>query len=438
MSIDARAARWGDRTAIVDVAETDRFAPAGTIDDDRLTYGELATLSSWLADALATQGVEAGETVALLSRNRITGVALLFACERLGATFAPISHRLTPVSVETPLSLLDPAIVLAESAQRDLVRSVDGARTVALESLFDADGGGTGTTVGANGDPSDTTVGADDGSADTAADPPDESPSTGGPNRGDDGEAAPLLALHGSDGAPIAAYSAATVEANCLAAVLTWGLGPTDRTILLRPLSRPDGLLAVALPTLYAGGRLAIDRAFDPADAAKAIAAHGATHLVGTADEYRSILASDGGAAALSAVDRAVVSGRTDGELLDSLDACAGTVDRSFGWLGCPNALASDRETSESAHDQHASFHPQVIGRPFLDVDARLVDDGTVVAGAGTGELAVSGPVVANDVVPGEDGRDGAHPRRWRRSGTRFRRDERGRYALETDMDETP
>ncbi|AGB17098.1 acyl-CoA synthetase (AMP-forming)/AMP-acid ligase II [Halovivax ruber XH-70] len=428
MSIDARAARWGDRTAIVDVAETDRFAPAGTIDDDRLTYVELATLSSWLADALATQGVEAGETVALLSRNRITGVALLFACRRLGATFAPISHRLTPVSVETPLSLLEPAIVLAESAQRDLVRSVDGARTVALESLFDADGGGA-----------DTTVGTDEGPTDTAADPPNHStPPADGPSRGEDGEATPLLALNGSDGAPIATYSSETVEANCLAAVLTWGLGPTDRTVLLRPLSRPDGLLAVALPILYAGGRLALDRAFDPADAAKAIAAHGATHLVGTADEYRSILASDGGAAALSAVDRAVVSGRTDGELLDSLDACAGTVDRSFGWLGCPNALASDRGTPESTHDQHASSHPEVIGRPFLDVDARLVDDGTVVAGAGTGELAVSGPAVADVVVPDEDAGNASQPRRWRRTETRFRRDERGRYALETGMDGTP
>lgn len=391
LSLARRAERFPDRTAIIDASEDRLYAPAETVHEDRVTYAELSRIAGRLAGALEERGVAPGDTVCLVSRNRVASLALVFACRRLGATLAPISHRLTPATVTRPFEVLEPAVVVAEAAQRDLVRSILSDRTVTLEELAETDA--------------------------SAAD--------AGTERTDD---APLLALHGESGESVATLSAEVVEWNCIDAVLEWGLSREDSGFVLDPLSTADGLFRTALPLLYAGGRLLLDRAFDPGDALTAIGDGEVTVVSGRRTPIRE-LAADEHADALAGLERAICDHTVEEESVETLLEHGVAVSRAYGTPACPTATT---RTVSGATDADA------VGKPVLDCDARLVDDeGVVLEGEATGRLQLSGPVVADGyVTPADDRDDGeADSRSAPRlvdgrfdTGERFYREESGSY----------
>src|SRR6056297_2599576 len=129
LSLERRAALWGDRTAVVDASA-----------DRRVSYADLDSEADAMARKLSALGVGPGDPVAVLSRNRVETLALLFAVRRLGGVFAPVSHRLTPATVEGPLDVVDPEVVVHEAAQRDLVRELPDERTHSFEELGRHDG----------------------------------------------------------------------------------------------------------------------------------------------------------------------------------------------------------------------------------------------------------------------------------------------------------
>jgi fatty-acyl-CoA synthase len=61
--------------------------------DERLTFRELNAVVDALAGALASLGVQRGDTVALWMTNTPIWIAVWFACARLGAVVAPINTR---------------------------------------------------------------------------------------------------------------------------------------------------------------------------------------------------------------------------------------------------------------------------------------------------------------------------------------------------------
>ncbi|MFC4540747.1 AMP-binding protein [Halosolutus amylolyticus] len=367
LSLARRADRFPDRTAVVDVSEERLYAPAETVHEDRVSYGELSAIAGRTAGRLASLGIGAGDTVCFVSRNRVASLAVLFACRRLGATYAPICHWLTPATVTRPFEALDPDLVVSEAAQRDLVRSIPFDRSVTLEELA--------AEEGASIEPSD---GVDGGSESGDA---DDDPDT------------PLLALHGESGRPVAGFSARAVEWNCITAAVTWGLSAVDSTIVCTPLSTVDGLFRVALPLLYAGGTVLLDRAFDPGDALTAIADHGVTTLACRSTAIRELAASDG-VAAVDGLDRVLCDAATPAEALAPYLDRGVPIARAYGRLECPVALSGSIDPDR---DDGGSVDDVDVGRPVLDCRARLVDaDGTVLEGAVEGRLQLSGPVLAD------------------------------------------
>lgn len=393
LSIERRAELWGDRTAIVDVAETRLDAPSETVDERRVSYAELSARSERLAAGLAATGIGADDAVAVLSRNRIDAIALAFACRRLGATFAPISHRLTPATVSRPLERIEPTIVVHEPAQRDLVRVLAPTDTATFADLADA-----------------------------GTDPPPETPPA------DDD---PLWYVHGDGGAPVVAFSREAVERNCVAATATFGFGRRDSAPLLLPLSSPDGLLRAAFPLLYVGGTLLLDRAFDPGDALEATRRADATVLVGRETEYRELAGRDGFEEALSSVSCSICETPVDERVRNVLLERGVSLVGARGYLACPTALVTVGDAADAAESGY---------RPVLDCSARLVDDG-VLEGAGEGRLQLSGPLLADGSVDRVESGDGDDSEReveaddggrfvngWFDTGTRVRRDDRGVY----------
>ncbi|MEY7852141.1 class I adenylate-forming enzyme family protein [Natrarchaeobius sp. A-rgal3] len=433
LSLARRADRFPDRTAIVDISEERLYAPAETIHEERVSYGELSEMADALADRLSALGIGAGDTVCLVTRNRVASLALLFACRRLEATLAPISHLLTPVTVERPFEALEPAIVVAEAAQRDLVRSIPFDRSVTLEELAETD--------------------TDDGIQSSS----ESDLRTGGDRhpRSDH----PLLLVHGEGGRPVVAHSARTLEWNCISALVAWGISRSDVVPLVTPLSTYDGLVRVTLPILYAGGRLLLDRAFDPGDTLTAIVDESATLIAGRATAFRNLAAEPSFAEAVASLELAIPDRSVPADVLESYRDHDVSVSRAYGRLECSTAFCQPVDVDDHARGGDADG---AIGLPVPDCRVRLFDDrGDVLEGPGAGRLRVGGAVVADGYVTpagsadGSDGGDGEGiadrtnerdvdpdgtpdddgPGRfvdgWFDTGEMVRRDEDGFYVLE-------
>ncbi|MXV62964.1 AMP-binding protein [Natronorubrum sp. JWXQ-INN-674] len=363
LSLARRADRFPDRTAVVDVSEERLYAPAETIHENRVSYAELAGMADRTAEHLAALGVESGDTVCLVTRNRVASLAVLFACRRLGATLAPISHWLTPVSVERPFDLLEPDLVVSEAAQRDLVRSIPFDRSVTLEELAESDR--------------------------------ESVPDGSGHDRDSD---APLLCVHGDDGRPVVGYSTRTIEWNCISSAVAWGLSGRDTVPLVTPLSAADGLVRTALSALYVGATLLLDRAFDPGDTLAAIDTADATFLAGRNQALSDLTAEAAFSDTVDSLERAVVEGPMSDDVREQYREADVPVARAAGRLECPTAFsqpfATDVDASERTADEPG------VGRPIPDCRARLIDEeGAVLEGESEGRLELSGPVVADGYV---------------------------------------
>ena len=407
LSLARRADLWGSRTALVDASA-----------DRRVSYADLDAEADATARRLAAFGVEPGDAVATVSRNRVGTLALLFAVRRLGAAFAPVSHRLTPATVTGPLAAVDPELVVHETAQRDLVREVDDHVSVSFEEL-------------AREDPTDY----------ESVDPDPEDSLLYLPEATDEATIAGTEAT----GARVADLPASAVEWNCITAVAAWGLGRGDCAPALLPFSDAAGLLGLTLPLLYVGGRVVVLRAFDPEDALAAVAETGATALVAGATEYRELVAcerfetTDFGGVAWAASRSALPA-----DVREALARKTAVV-RTYGSAatgpndlfvppasasgGSPDAdatpdgrqVAADASAPDSADvsdsdraDVSDSGRADVsdsgrVGRPFPDCEARVVDaDGEPLPESEVGELHVRGPVTARGYLAGGD--DGERP----------------------------
>ncbi|APX98274.1 AMP-dependent synthetase [Natronorubrum daqingense] len=373
LSMARRAERFPDRTALVDTSEERLYAPAETIHENRVTYGELAAIVDRTAQHLTALGIGAGDTVCLLTRNRVASLAIYFACRRLEAAFAPISHWLTPVTVERPFAVLDPDLVVSEAAQRDLVRSIPFDRSVTLEELANADRAPISDENGADHD---------------GRDEPD--------GRSDDTRM-PLAIFHGTEGRPVVGYTERTLEWNCISALLTWDLSRTDVAPLVAPLSSVAGLVRVALPLLYVGGTVLLDRAFDPGDTLTAIGDERATVLAGNPRPLEQLAAEPGFAEAAASLDRTVVEHSMSDDARTRYRDAGVSLANAYGRLECPTALS---QSFDAVDDDATETASPVVGRPVVNCRARIVDDaGSVLAGESEGELELSGSVVADGYV---------------------------------------
>lgn len=82
-SLLAAAERHPDAEAVID-------------GDRRLTYARLLKRARGLAGGLAADGIRAGDRVAAVVKCRLESVELYWACQWLGATYVPLSHRVSP------------------------------------------------------------------------------------------------------------------------------------------------------------------------------------------------------------------------------------------------------------------------------------------------------------------------------------------------------
>ena len=76
-------------------AERTPDAEALVGDGRRLTYAQLRTRAAEMAAGLVERGVERGDRVACVLRNKTETVELYWGTQWLGACFVPLSHRIS-------------------------------------------------------------------------------------------------------------------------------------------------------------------------------------------------------------------------------------------------------------------------------------------------------------------------------------------------------
>lgn len=354
LDLDRRASHWPDRTAVVDHTA-----------DERLTYAELDDRADAAAGRLVEAGVSPGESVVLLRRNHPDHLAMLFGARRLGATLAPVSHRLPADTVTALRERIEPSLTVVEDRFADLVEGGPDEPRLSPEAFADLE-------------PTPIEPGAVD---------------------------QPPLYLHtgGTTGVPkVVVIPDRQLEWNCITEVAAWGLGRDTVSPVFLPMYHTGGWNLLTLPTLYVGGTVVLLREFDPEAALDLIETHGATQVFGVAAIFQAIAAAERFESTdLSSVDWFMSGGGPTPEAVMNAYRDRGqTFVQGYGLTeGGPNNLYLDPTRGDAAEK------PDSVGRPFPDCEIRLVDpDGEPVAPGETGELEVRGPITADGYLVTEDG----------------------------------
>jgi len=91
------------------------------MDDERMTWRDLAERTTQVAQVLREEGVRRGDVVALLGHNSPTYLALLFGITRAGATAALINNHLEGAPLAHALGSSSARVLLVEEASRESV-----------------------------------------------------------------------------------------------------------------------------------------------------------------------------------------------------------------------------------------------------------------------------------------------------------------------------
>ncbi|MEH7392547.1 AMP-binding protein [Bacillus sp. JJ1503] len=119
--------RFPDKTAIVQ-------------DDQRFSFREFNQGINKLAYSLQKNGIEKGDRVVIILKNRLETVALYWAIQKLGAIFTPINFRLSTEEVAYCVNNADAKAVIYEPSSQDAALKGNYTHKPLLISVLGAEG----------------------------------------------------------------------------------------------------------------------------------------------------------------------------------------------------------------------------------------------------------------------------------------------------------
>ena len=240
-----------------------RAATTGTrpaLRDERraLSYAELEARAARCAGWLRGQGVGAGDRVALLMSNGSPFLEAVFAAARIGAIALPLNTRLAAPELTALLDDAEPAVLLHDAELADLAaRACDGAAKPPRR-----------LAVGGPADSYEPALAASEPLHEVLPVSPDD----------------PMILMYtsGTTGTPKGALLPHRKALfNSLNAQLFFDLSGRDRVLVVVPMFHSFGLQILALPALYAGASLVLQRRFDATAVWDAIEAERVTYFGG-------------------------------------------------------------------------------------------------------------------------------------------------------------
>ena len=236
------------------------------------TYGELERRANRLAHYLQSAcGVEKGDRVAFLSRNRVELLDAYYATGKLGAILVPYNARLSPKELGQLMANEGPKVLFYEDAFAANVAALDGGCPVRTFVVLGAEA--------CQGHPAYDAV--------TAEQP--ETPVACSSLELEDIH----LIIHtgGTTGLPKGGLISHRSELfNSFNEICTWGLSYQDSAVILLPLFHTGGWNLLTLPLLHAGGTIYLSRAYDPKQTLEVIQREKTTCLFGAATIFRMMV----------------------------------------------------------------------------------------------------------------------------------------------------
>lgn len=192
-----------------------------------LTYANVWEQTLAASTWLYQHEVGEGDRVALLAKNRLEHLILLFACAKVGAIFVPLNFRLAHEELRETLELIQPSLFLASSEFHECFPESLSLENITWEDMITK--------------------------------PADDFPKVSLDK--------PLLMLFtsGSTGQPKGVLlHGRMLLTNQIETIQAWGLRSDDHTLVETPFFHTGGYNVLCLPLLYLGGKITLAESFKP------------------------------------------------------------------------------------------------------------------------------------------------------------------------------
>ena len=354
-----------------------------------LTYAELDERSERLATGLLDAGLVRGDRVATLTGTSPAHVVVFFACAKAALVLMPMNWRLTTSELSYQLADAEPAVLLHDAEHQETARALH-QRSAELEE-----------------------IGADRDGLDSAP---------------ADGDGLLLVYTSGTTGKP---KGALLTHANCfwtnLSFDLATGISGDDVALAVLPQFHCGGWNVQTLLAWWKGAKVVLEPSFDAGRALSLIAEKRVTTMMGVPANYLFMARAPSFASAdLSSLGKAVVGGAPMPEaLLDTWSRRGVEIVQGYGLTeAAPNVLVLPPED--------AGRKRGFAGKPYPHVDVALRDSesGTIIEGAGEGELLVQGPNVFAGYWRNPAATEAALAGGYLHTGDIAQRDEEGYYRI--------
>ncbi|HZW28393.1 MAG TPA: AMP-binding protein [Trueperaceae bacterium] len=335
-------------------------APALHWDGRWLTYAQLDDRAERMAAALREAGVRKGDRVAVLAHNHVAHVDTILATAKTGAVYAPFNVRLAEREQREIAGYLRPALVMHDE-ENAAKAAATGVRAWHLDEHEER-------LRAASPDPRppgyDAVVGPEDVQM--------------------------VLLTGGTTGLPKGAmlpYRQGFY--NAVNTVLSWQLRADDCVVQATPCYHA-AVNAFTVPLFHVGGRVVLQRTFDPDEYLRLVQETGATVLFLVPTMFHMVATCPSFARAdLSGVRWAISGGAP----------CPEPVRAAFTRRGVPMrqgyGLTEAGVNCFATTQEVADRKPRSVGKPMLHGEAVVRrPDGTPCAPGETGELTLRGPHV--------------------------------------------
>src|SRR3954464_15999617 len=128
-----------------------------TLDGQRISYGDLISLSGQMANVLVSRGVKVGDRVAAQTEKSVPGLVLYLATVQAGAVYLPLNTAYTLNELEYFITDAEPSLVVCDPGKADGIGAL-AAKVGAKVETLGADGKGSLTEAAATAKPEFETV----------------------------------------------------------------------------------------------------------------------------------------------------------------------------------------------------------------------------------------------------------------------------------------
>jgi fatty-acyl-CoA synthase len=344
--------------------------------DLELTRSEFNARINRLAHALREIGVRKGTRVAALMANSNVFLEILLALSKLGGIMVPLNFRLAPPELEYILNDAQPIGLVYSPEFAGSAETVRVKAPSVTQYICEMAGGASTDLL----------------YEEWIAAQPDGEPVPEADVTLEDIQL--IMYTSGTTGKPKgAALSHGNTQWNAINTVAMYSFNSTDVSLVCAPLFHIGGLAVSALPTLYAGARIVIQRSFNPVEALRVIEQEKVSFMFGIPVMF--LLMSQ--APAFETTDYSSVRFFMAGgapcprDLIETWLKRGVTFNQGYGMTETTAAVTALR--SGDALRKVGS-----CGKPVFHTDIRIVDPGENDVPLGQlGEVIVKGPNVIKE-----------------------------------------